>query len=109
MFRAIDTLDENRIVAIKKTNLNNVPLVHHVEEGEVTHEPRILQSLDHASIVRLLDFFYMDPFELLVLEWMPDGDLFSFVQDPQDPPYGWIPPTADDWRSWLVQAADGLV
>lgn len=53
----------------------------HYEDAEhrekVENESEILEELDHVSIVRLEEVFYADGKVLMVLEYLPGGDLFD--------------------------------
>lgn len=97
VFLGKDVVDECP-VAIKK--FDHMPAFREAND-ELSERDIMLALTPHPSIVEPLDFAIVPGLcEILVLEYMPGGDLFDRLQDD-----GVV---QMDWRRWLVQAAEGL-
>jgi len=62
----------SQIFAVKEIHYENTE-----EREKVENESEILEQLDHMSIVRLEQVFYAAGKVLMVLEYLPGGDLFD--------------------------------
>lgn len=62
----------SQLFAVKEIHYENAE-----EREKVERESEILEQLDHVSIVRLEQVFYAEGKVLMVLEYLPGGDLFD--------------------------------
>ena len=59
-----------------------------VAEGKFEYferEVRLLEKIDHPSIVRLYQTIYLDDVIILIMEYCPNGDLFEYISVHDDP------------------------
>lgn len=97
VYRGKDPTEDDAPVAIKRVDM--ISKFREAGVGELSEVEIMLQLLPHDSIIDLVDY-HEGLLIVMVLEYMPDGDLFDRLQDEGV--------TQTDWRSWLVQAAEGL-
>jgi carbon catabolite-derepressing protein kinase len=100
VFRAED-VEEGKVVAIKVVSrLPRHRTPGMMVDGELD-EVTVTMWLNHRNIVRFLDSF-VDPGkkEMLVLEYLPGGDLYNAVNEEEVAP--------DQYQSFMVQLASAL-
>jgi serine/threonine protein kinase len=94
-------MEAEKVVAIKVVSRLPRHRFPGVVQDDDLDEATITKGLNHANIVRLLDSF-VDPgkIEMLVLEYLPGGDLYNAVNEEEVSP--------DQYPSFMIQLTSAL-
>ncbi|KAI7904513.1 kinase-like domain-containing protein [Cokeromyces recurvatus] len=83
VYLAENTLEGNRLSAIKVMSKRRMQM-DRLFDANALRELNILKMLKHKSIVQLEATIETDMYFCLVLEYVPDGDLYNYVRQSRD-------------------------
>lgn len=84
VYRAIDTQQHQRIVAIKQINLHGLTAQQKIEATDAfNREISILSTLSHAHLPRIYEHFTDPEHWYLVMDYIPGRTLEQYIEDQQ--------------------------